>query len=241
MPERLDKILATQGIGTRTQVKALIKSGAVTVNNIVCRKSDSKAEPESDIIKINGKKLEFKKHIYIMMNKPAGVLSASTDKKAKTVIDLLPPELKRKGLFPAGRLDKDTEGLLIITDDGEFAHNMLHPKKKVYKLYYAEVDNPVNPEDIEEFKKGIVLRDGTECMPAELSLCENTNSCNIFVKICEGKFHQVKKMLLSRGKFVEYLKRISIGALKLDENLVQGCCKELTIEEANKVFLDNIN
>lgn len=213
----------------------------VKVNGTVCKIPEDKFDGETDHIQVNGQTVCFKKHLYIMMNKPSGLLSASNDKKAKTVIDILPKELQRNGLFPAGRLDKDTEGLLIITDDGDFAHKMLHPKKKVYKLYYAEIDQNATEEDVKAFKQGIVLEDGTKCLPAELTVVKDEKCPKIYVKICEGKFHQVKKMVKSRGKTINYLKRISIGALKLDENLVQGGCRELTETERNLVFISNIN
>lgn len=234
--ERIDKILSSQNLGSRKEVKALIKKGAVKINSRVCKSSDEKADPETDEISVWEQKLDFQRHMYIMMNKPQGVLSASNDKKAKTVIDLLPPDLKRKGLFPASRLDKDTEGLLIITDDGDFAHKMLSPKKKVYKLYMAELDGRITQETVKAFEQGIVFADGTQCLPAVLEKSDDNDYIS-FVKICEGKFHQVKKMFLCCGLTVKYLKRLEIGGLSLDENLKPGMSRKLTSCEIDKIFM----
>lgn len=246
--DRLDKILASQNVGSRKEVQKLIKSGLVTINGTVCNKPETKFDPEEDEIFVSGKKLDFQKYVYIMMNKPAGVLSASNDKNTVTVIDLLPQEMKRKGLFPAGRLDKDTTGLLIITDDGDFAHNMLSPKKHVYKLYRAETDGTITQSHIEKFKNGIMLEDGTRCLPAELyTQCpleepyknyfgEPLKSNVGFVKICEGKFHQVKKMFAAVGLKVIFLERLSIGGLVLDNKLKQGKSRFLYKYEKNLIF-----
>lgn len=232
--ERIDKILASQNFGSRKQVHKLIKDKSVLINGVICTDSGQKADPEKDIIEVNGERLNFKKHLYIMMNKPAGVLSASKDKREKTVIDLLPENLKRQGLFVAGRLDKDTEGLLIITDDGDFAHKIMSPNKKVYKKYFAKLDNPVTEETKRKFEQGIVFKDGTECLPARLEICEEVKSA--YVSICEGKFHQVKKMFLCCDLKVLYLKRISIGELKLDVSLDLGQSRELDDMEKQLIF-----
>lgn len=188
--ERLDKILVSQGIGSRREVQKLIKKKAVVVDGAVIVKPEFKIDPENCEITVNGQALDFKKHIYIMMNKPAGVLSATEDSSQKTVLDLLPDELKRKGLFPVGRLDKDTEGLLIISDDGEFAHKLLSPKNHIYKRYYVELDGDLSEDMIKNFKNGIKLKDGTEFLPAKLEIADKRKA---YVEICEGKFHQVKK------------------------------------------------
>lgn len=231
--ERLDKILASQNIGSRKETGVLIRRGAVTVNGAVVRQADSKADPEQDEIAVEGRPLGFQRYVYIMMNKPAGVLSAARDTRQKTVVDLLPPELMRRGLFPAGRLDRDTEGLLIITDDGDFAHRMLAPKNHVFKLYEAELDLPAEPEDVQRFAEGLELSDRT-CLPAELTLLEGTH---VQVKICEGKFHQVKRMFRAVGKTVVRLKRLRIGALDLDSALQPGQVRLLLPEEREKIFL----
>ena len=175
------------------------------------------------------------------MNKPAGVVSATTDNHDKTVIDILPKEYQRKGLFPAGRLDKDTEGLLIITDDGDFAHKMLSPKKHVEKTYIAKLDKPINDETVKSFEKGIIFADGTKCMPAKLESVPDSDNMTAKVTICEGKFHQVKKMFLCCGINVVHLQRISIGNLYLDSKLPIGSCKLLTILDKELIFIGNIH
>lgn len=238
--ERLDKILVSQGIGSRKEVKRLIRNKEVTVNGIICRTSDIKIDADKDEIKVCGKNVEYQKHIYIMMNKPAGVLSASTDKREQTVIDILPKEYKRNGLFPAGRLDKDTEGLLIITDDGDFAHKMLSPKKGIYKKYIAILDGDITAETIKAFENGIIFADGTKCLPASLEISDNDHKNIGIVTICEGKFHQVKKMFLSCGLNVVHLKRISIGNLYLDSKLPIGSCKLLTNLDKELILMGNL-
>lgn len=233
--ERIDKILSSQNLGSRKQVHKLLKEKSVTINGVVCTNSAQKADPEKDIIEVNGEKLIYKEHLYIMMNKPSGILSASKDKKEKTVIDILPEGLKKQGLFVAGRLDKDTEGLLIITDDGDFAHKIISPNKKIYKKYYAKLDKPVTEETKKKFEKGIIFKDGTECMPAKFEICKDGKSA--YVSICEGKFHQIKKMFLCCNLKVEYLKRVSIGKLKLDNSLDLGQSREMEDSEMQLIFL----
>lgn len=239
--DRLDKILVSQSVGSRKEVQKLIKSGAVSVNGEICKKIDFKADTENDEITVNGQALNYQKYVYIMMNKPAGVVSATTDNHDRTVIDILPPEFKRKGLFPAGRLDKDTEGLLIITDDGDFAHRMLSPKKHVYKKYVAKVDADITEETIKRFEEGIVFADGTKCMPAKLELEKNSDKKTGIVTICEGKFHQVKKMFIYCGINVVHLQRISIGNLYLDGKLPIGCCKMMSNLDKELIFIGNID
>ena len=239
--DRLDKILVSQSVGSRKEVQKLIKSGAVSVNGEICKKIDFKADTENDEITVNGQALNYQKYVYIMMNKPAWVVSATTDNHDKTVIDILPAEFKRKGLFPAGRLDKDTEGLLIITDDGDFAHKMLSPKKHVYKKYVAKVDADITEETIKRFEEGIVFADGTKCMPAKLELEKNSDKKTGIVTICEGKFHQVKKMFICCGINVVHLQRISIGNLYLDGKLPIGCCKMMSNLDKELIFIGNID
>ena len=240
--DRLDKILVSQNIGSRKEVQKLIKDGAVCVNGVCVKQPQQKVDAENDNITVNGELISYSKYIYIMMNKPAGVLSASTDKRAETVIDLLPESLRRPGLFPAGRLDKDTEGLLIITNDGGFAHNMLSPKKHVEKKYIARLDGKITDEMIKAFENGIIFADATKCLPARLEI-DKTNSDNMtgIVTICEGKFHQVKKMFATCGVNVVHLKRISIGNLYLDGNLPSGTCKILDFLDKESVFIGNIH
>ncbi len=232
--ERIDKILASQGLGSRRDVHKLIKQKAVTVDGEIVLKPELKIDPEKSEIRVNGNTLSVKKYIYIMMNKPAGVLSASNDEREKTVIDILPPELRRKNLFPAGRLDKDTEGLTIITDDGDFAHKILSPKNHVYKRYYAELDSELSEDMISAFKEGVVFNDGTKCLPAALEIRDKHSA---YVEICEGKYHQVKKMFAVFGLKVKYLKRLSIGGLELDSNLHIGESRELTNLEKRTIFI----
>lgn len=236
MQQRLDKILASQSTASRTEVQKIIASGQVSINGEICRKKERKLDPESDIITINGKNLSFSEHIYIMLNKPKGVLSASEDKSAETVIDLIPDSIKRKNLFPAGRLDKDTEGLLIITNDGDFAHKMLTPKNHIYKVYHAVIDGHITEKEIKLFNDGIVFADGFKCLPAGLRVINDEKGQLCEVTICEGKFHQVKKMFLAVGCTVLELKRVKIGALVLDEKLQPGQCRLMPPEEYNKVF-----
>lgn len=237
---RLDRALASQGTKSRSEVKKLIKSGRVTVNGAVIKTAEMKVDTEKDRVCINGEALNIKEHIYIMMNKPAGVVSATKDNTDKTVIDILPDNLKRKGLFPVGRLDKDTEGLLIITDDGDFAHRVLSPAKKVYKVYIAVLDGNINESDIKAFKDGIVFADGTKCKSAELEIISNKKPYTARVEICEGKFHQVKKMFKICGKNVLKLQRISIGNLTLDEKLHKGQAKKMDILDINNIFIGKV-
>ncbi len=230
--QRIDKILSSQNIATRNETKNLIRKGLVKVNNLTVRRPDEKYDPEQSEIVVSGKKLEYKKHLYIIMNKPAGILSASRDSREKTVIDLLSPDLQRDGLFPAGRLDKDTEGLILITDDGEFAHKMLSPKNHVYKLYEAECNRELTPGDVRRFSEGITTG-GISFLPAEMKI---TGKNTALVEICEGKFHQIKKMFQSIGAEVTHLKRLRIGEFTLDESLSFGEYRELKNEEI-KMFL----
>lgn len=238
--QRLDRLLSSQSGRSRSEVKALIKKGQVKINGEACLESDKKINAQQDKIEVCGKILNFKRHIYLMMNKPAGYVSATSDKNAKTVLDLVPEEYRRKGLFPAGRLDKDTEGLLILTDDGDFAHRMLSPSKKVYKLYEARLDRPLTKETADAFARGVVFRDGTSCRPARLWQKNDGNPHAACVEICEGKFHQVKKMFAACGFSVLYLERKSIGGLVLDGKLHKGECRELTENERKSIFIGNL-
>ena len=231
--ERLDKILSSQGICTRKEARKLAGDKKITVNGITIRKTDIKVDPDNDIIEVGGKRVEYKKYVYIMMNKPKGVLSASTDRNAQTVIDLLPEEYKRNGLFPAGRLDRDTTGLIIITDDGDFAHRMLAPKKHVPKLYKATLDAPITDSDKQILEQGMTLRDGTKYSPAKV---KTTNGCIVEIEISEGKFHQVKNMFAFVGKTVENLERLRIGGLFLDKKLSHGECRYLNNSEITAIF-----
>ena len=230
--ERIDKILSSQNIASRSEVKDMIRKKRVSVNGKIVLKPDEKFEPETAEISVDGKVISFKKYVYIMMNKPSGVLSASNDRYAETVIDLLPKEMQRRGLFPAGRLDKDTEGFVLITDDGELAHKMLSPKNHVYKLYKAVVDKILTDEDVHAFEKGISLGKD-DFLPASMKILDEHTA---LVEICEGKFHQVKKMFNAVGANVIYLKRLRIGGVFLDENLSAGECRQLTENEISDIL-----
>lgn len=231
MTERLDKLIASQGKLSRSDVKKMVKSGRVTVDGAVVKSADVKVDADKSVISVDGKALNYKKNIYIMLNKPQGVISASNDKTQKTVVDLVPPELYRDGLFPAGRLDGDTVGFVLITDDGDFAHRILSPKNHIMKTYHATLRSPLTEDDISAFKNGIELSDGTLCLEAEVRMLEKTDEPIAEVKICEGKYHQVKRMFAALGNKVLYLKRVRMGGLDLDESLEEGQCREITAEE----------
>lgn len=239
--ERLDKFIANQGTTGRAEVKKKIYMGQVTVNGKVVTSPSAKVNPESDAVALDGVEINFREHIYLMMNKPAGVVTAVTDKNDKTVIDLVPEKFKRKGLFPVGRLDKDTEGLLIITDDGDFAHKVTSPNKNIYKTYHATIDSEITQEDIDAFQKGIVFKDGTICKKAFLKPLKTDDEIVVEVKICEGMFHQVKKMLIVRGKKVLYLKRVAIGNLILSDDMHKKDVVELDKLETNDIFIGEMH
>ena len=228
---RLDKLLANMGYGSRKEVKALLKQKAVTVDGTVVKDSAMHVDPVAQNVSVYGDRVEFVEFIYLMMNKPPGVISATEDRHDQTVIDLLEAEDRHFEPFPVGRLDKDTEGLLLITNDGQLAHNLLSPKKHVPKWYYAKIDGVVTEEDIEAFKQGVTLDDGYHTKPGELKILASGEQSEIELMIQEGKFHQVKRMFEAVGKKVMYLKRLSMGSLKLDETLALGEYRELTDEE----------
>ncbi|SDF93878.1 16S rRNA pseudouridine516 synthase [Thermoanaerobacter thermohydrosulfuricus] len=228
---RIDKLLSNVGIGTRKEVKKFIKEGLVLVNGNTVEDAGLIINTETDEILFDSKKIHYKEFIYIMMNKPKGVISATYDPIEKTVIDLLPQELKARNPFPVGRLDKDTEGLLLITNDGNLAHKLLSPKKNAIKKYYAEILGFVNERDIKAFKEGIVLKDGYKTLPADLEILLSSEVSKVYVYIREGKYHQIKRMFESVGKKVVYLKRLAMGSLTLDENLKPGQWRELSYEE----------
>ena len=231
--QRIDKLLASTGRWSRQEAKALIKAGRVLVDGIPAGRGEQKADPSVSRILVDGADLGWQAHTYVMLNKPAGVLTATEDQRQKTVLDLLPEDLRRRGLFLVGRLDKDTEGLLLLTDDGELAHRLLSPKKHVDKVYYARLDQPLAPADCAAFAEGVVLADGARCRPALLQLLGDGREALITLR--EGKFHQVKRMTASRGAAVVYLKRLSMGPLALDEALTPGSFRYLTAEEVAKI------
>lgn len=226
--QRLDKVIASTGRWSRREVKELVRQGRVTVNGAVAKIAEEKADPEAADICVNGERLIWRQYTWVMLNKPAGYLSATEDGRGKTVLDLLPPELQKQGLFPVGRLDKDTEGLLLLTNDGALAHRLLAPRSHVDKVYYARVEGALEPADAAAFAAGMTLGDGLECLPAGLEIL-SPGEC--LVTLREGKFHQVKRMLAARGKPVTYLKRLSMGPLRLDPELAPGAFRMLTAEE----------
>ena len=233
---RLDKYLAEMGVGTRQEVKKQIRQGKAAVNGTVVKAADTKIDEISDEVTICGRNISYVSYEYYMLNKPAGVVSATEDRRDTTVIDLI-KEKKRKDLFPVGRLDKDTEGLLLITNDGDLAHRLLAPKKHVDKVYYAKIDGMVTEEDVKRFAEGIDIGAEEEEMtrPAKLDIMKSAEESEIRLTIHEGKFHQVKRMFLAVGKEVTYLKRERMGTLCLDENLKPGEYRLLTEEEIENV------
>lgn len=224
---RLDKFLANAGIGTRSEVKQYIKKGFIQVNGAPAKKADMSISEDTDEILYLNKSVRLQKDFYYMMNKPQGVISATEDNFQKTVLDLLGAD-KRDDIFPVGRLDKDTEGLLLLTNDGALAHELLSPKKHVAKVYYARIEGIVTEEDITSFKNGVKIDDEFTALPANLKILHSDEISEIEVEIFEGKFHQVKRMFQAVGKKVIFLKRLSMGPLTLDASLKAGEYRELT-------------
>jgi 16S rRNA pseudouridine516 synthase len=227
---RLDKYLADMGIGTRTEVKKLIRQGKVKVDDYIVKSPEQKIDTVTQKVFCEGQEVGYEEYEYYMLNKPAGYVSATTDAKDKTVLELI-TDKKRKDLFPVGRLDKDTEGLLLITNDGDLAHRLLAPKKHVDKLYYAKIEGVVTEEDVRAFAEGVDIGENEVTRPAVLEILKSDEISEIHLTIQEGKFHQVKRMFEAVGKKVIYLKRISMGTLQLDENLKLGEYRALTEEE----------
>lgn len=230
--ERLDKVLSNLGYGSRKEIKQAVRKGFIEVNGELVKDNGMQVDPENDKIVVNGEEVFYRKFIYLMMNKPDGVISATFDNRDETVVDLLEVEHQVFNPFPVGRLDKDTVGLLFLTNDGELNHRLISPKWKVDKVYYAKINKKVTEDDINKFKKGITLDDGYLCKEADLKILNATDEgSEVEVTIQEGKFHQVKRMFEAVGKEVVYLKRIEFGTLKLDEDLEEGEYRELTDEE----------
>ena len=228
---RLDKYLCETGFGTRSQVKDLLKKGQVMVNGEVVKKPELKINETTDQILCQGKKASYQKNIYLMLHKPAGVVSATEDNREKTVLDLVRPEDRKNGLFPVGRLDKDTEGLLLLTDDGELAHRLLSPKRHVDKTYYAKINGQVTEEHVKQFREGLDIGDEKKTLPAVLTILLSGPVSEIEVTIHEGRFHQIKRMFEAVGCKVTYLKRLSMGSLVLDETLPPEEYRPLTEAE----------
>ncbi len=231
--ERLDKLLAGTGKWSRREVKALVRQGLVRVDGRLAASAEDKLDPAVAVVTVAGETVALHRFTYVLLHKPAGVLTATEDRKQPTVLDLLPPELRRIGLAPVGRLDKDTEGLLLLTNDGELAHRLLSPKYHVEKRYFARVDGELSAADAEAFARGMTLGDGLECLPAGLEVLPD-RVC--IVTLREGKFHQVKRMLAARGAPVLYLKRLSMGPLTLDDSLAAGAYRLLRAEEISALY-----
>lgn len=228
---RIDKMLANIGYGSRKEVKKLLKIGAVKVDGILIKDAKQHVDPEQQVITVYGEEVEYKEFIYLMMNKPPGILSATEDDRQETVVDILQEEDQIFAPFPVGRLDKDTEGLLLLTNDGQLAHRLLSPKKHVPKTYFAIIQGEVTESDVEAFQQGVVLDDGYHTKPGDLEILTSGSISEIKLTITEGKFHQVKRMFESVGKRVTYLKRLTMADLVLDETLELGEYRELTEEE----------
>lgn len=238
-PERIDKLIASQGTLSRSDARRLIKSGAVAVNGIPLRDAGQKADPETDQLSVSGQPFLISKYLYLMLDKPAGVVSASRDPKRETVVDLVPAEFRRDGLFPAGRLDQDTTGFVLITNDGNFAHRILSPKKHISKTYLARLARPADDALADAFRAGVVLADGTRCMEAGLRILEGGETPLAEVVLREGKYHQIKRMFAALGNEVIALRRVKMGNLTLDETLGPGGCREITARELKRMMQES--
>ena len=229
--ERLDKLLAATGRWSRREVKDLVRQGRVELDGQPAAAADVKIDPAAADIRVDGEALSYSRFTYLMLHKPAGVLSAARDSRQKTVLDLLPSELRRRGLSPVGRLDKDTEGLLVITSDGKLAHRIISPRHEVGKVYYARLDGELTDEDVAALEAGIHIRDADGEFDARPAKLRRDGGDAAYIRVTEGKYHQVKRMFAARGKHVVYLKRMAIGALALDPELKPGEWRELTDDE----------
>ena len=230
----LDKYLSDMGVESRSRLKQLIRKGQVTVNGVTEKRPEVKIIPGQDQVCVSGREISYQKFEYYMLHKPAGVVTATEDRRERTVMELL-PELRRKDLFPVGRLDKDTEGLLLLTNDGTLAHRLLSPRHQVDKVYYAKIAGRVTEEDVRAFAEGLDIGDEQPALPARLTILDAEETSEIHVTLTEGRFHQVKRMFEAVGKQVVYLKRLSMGPLLLDESLEKGCCRKLTEEEIRRL------
>lgn len=229
--ERLDKFLCDCGVGTRSQVKAILKSGAITVDGVPERDNSRKVDPEKQVIQYRGERLGKTGRVVVMLNKPEGFVTATEDAKERTVMELLPKEMAHLDLKPVGRLDKATEGLLLFTNDGDLLHKLISPKKEVPKIYYARHEGTASEEDVDAFQTGLILADGTKCLPAKL---EPLGSGESLITVCEGKYHQVRRMMASRRMHVEYLERRQEGFLTLGD-LPRGQVRILSEEEVDRL------
>lgn len=233
---RLDKMLSNIGYGSRREIRILCKNGLVSVDGKVIKDSSIHVDLSSQRVQVGEEVVNYREFIYLMMNKPPGVISATEDNHHKTVVDLLEAEDRAFDPFPVGRLDIDTEGLLIITNDGQLTHKLLAPKKHVPKTYYARITGAISEDAITAFKEGVTLEDGYKTLPAELNIVSKDDESEIYITIVEGKFHQVKRMFEAIGHKVTYLKRVKMGGLQLDEGLELGEYKELSEKELQQLF-----
>lgn len=231
---RIDKFVSEQAGVSRSDAKTMIKKGQVTVNGTAVKSADAKIDPEKDNIVIGGKEITYREFMYIMLNKPDGVICATRDGLSATVLQLIPAEMRRKGLFPAGRLDKDTEGFVFITDDGALAHKMLSPKNHVEKEYVVTLESPAEEGYIELFASGMTIDGDEKCLPARLIMTEDKHIVRLILH--EGKYHQVKRMMQAAGNRVVHLKRVRMGGIVLDDNLKEGECREITAEEIKTLW-----
>ncbi len=236
---RLDKYISTVIHTTRSESKKKLRNGEVTVNGMICKNADAKIDTDKDVVYCCGTKLDWKEHVYIMLNKPSGVVSATNDPREKTVVDLVPDELKRAGLFPAGRLDKDSTGFVLITDDGMFAHNILAPGKHVPKTYIVQLERAVTQTEIYELAEGPML-DGERLLPVFVE-SQAADALQYRVILQEGRYHQIKRMFAKQGNQVLSLHRIKMGALRLDESLAPGACRELFPEDIDLIIKKDIS
>lgn len=228
---RLDKFFSSQSLASRKEVKILLRQGLITVNGTPAAQPEQKIDPEQDCICLQGREVSFRPYLYLMLNKPQGVVSATNDRSCTTVLDLVPPEWYRPDLFPAGRLDKDTTGFVLLTNDGDFAHRMLAPKSHVKKVYHAQINVPITEKQMAQFAEGVVLKDGYRCLPAEMKILEEGGQPVVEIVLREGKYHQIKRMIAAVGGHVLRLKRVQIGELKLDVNLPEGQVREILHKE----------
>lgn len=234
---RIDKFVSEQGSISRSDAKTMIRKGQILVNGTAVKSADAKIDPEKDIITINGKDVAYRQFMYIMLNKPDGVICATRDGLSETVLELLPPDFRRKGIFPAGRLDKDTEGFVFITDDGALAHRMLSPKKHVEKEYIVTLEKPAEEGYIELFASGMTIDGDEKCLPAKLIMTDRPDVVRLILH--EGKYHQVKRMMEAAGNRVTHLKRVRMGGITLDPTLASGESREITAEELSHLW-DNM-
>ncbi len=231
---RLDRFIAEQMNISRSDAKEYIRRGRISVNGSICRRGELSVEPEKDAVSADGRSIIYREFIYIMLNKPAGTVCAVRDELSPTVLGLIPPELRRKGLFPAGRLDKDTEGFVFITDDGALGHRIISPRSHVDKVYYAELENEADEGYPEAFASGMEIDGGERCLPASIELLEDRRK--VMITLHEGKYHQVKRMIAALGNKVIYLKRTAVGGIPLDPALKPGECREILHKEIENLY-----